>query len=135
MSAAKNYAVLVTGSRNWRKISLVRHRLELYDQAWRVAKNNIILIHGDASGADQHGKVIGQELNWSIIGMPAQWTKHGKSAGPLRNQEILNILKSLREVGFTTVVEAFPLQNSIGTYHMIKLARAEEFNVFENPEA
>ena len=58
------------------------------------------LVHGDASGADRlaawaahlldaSGELCG-EYPITIKPHPANWEKHGKAAGPIRNQEMLD---------------------------------------------
>lgn len=103
--------LLVTGSRNWVDERLIRSALE----EWK-AKGADTLIHGDARGADSIAAQIARELDLNVISYPAQWAKYGKKAGTLRNEQML------RE-GKPHVVIAFPLPDSIGTWHMVKIAR------------
>ena len=48
------------------------------------------IVHGAACGADS--MAIGWAIHYAItcIGMPADWKKHGRAAGPIRNQEMLD---------------------------------------------
>jgi hypothetical protein len=51
---------------------------------------NYILIHGNAKGVDTMAKNYCQQMGWSCIRFEPDWKKHGKSAGPLRNQTMVN---------------------------------------------
>lgn len=73
------------------------------------------LIHGAASGADTLA------ADWALIhgvpcsAYPANWDRHGKAAGPIRNQQML-------EQGKPHMVIAFPGKS--GTANMIQQAEA-----------
>lgn len=50
-----------------------------------------VIVHGGAPGADSlGGDIAGRVLGHEVEVHPAQWSKHGKSAGPIRNQEMLD---------------------------------------------
>ena len=49
-----------------------------------------MVIEGGAAGADTLAKEIAQEAGVEYKEYPAQWNKHGKNAGPIRNQIMLN---------------------------------------------
>lgn len=71
------------------------------------------VIHGDARGADQGGADWGRSEHAQVIAFPANWKKHGKSAGPIRNREML-------ERGKPDIVIALP--GGRGTANMIAQA-------------
>lgn len=114
-------AVLVTGSRKHTGVDLIWSELQ------RCSPD--LVIHGAASGADElarqwcEGKCVNQ------IQMPAPWYKHGRKAGPYRNTKMLSVLQALRDCGWDCMVLAFPLSDSIGTKHMMRIAKAAEFDV------
>jgi hypothetical protein len=51
---------------------------------------HIVVIHGDARGADTVGDICAQLLDYELEVYPADWEKHGRSAGPIRNQQMLD---------------------------------------------
>jgi len=53
---------------------------------------------------------------------PAQWKKFGRRAGPLRNERMLEVLKTYRVKGCECLVVGFPLAGSVGTLHMMAIA-------------
>ena len=72
-----------------------------------------LIAHGDAPGADT---MAGNWANWHLIKVtrfPAEWRKYGKSAGPVRNQKMI-------DEGKPDLVVAFPGGN--GTADMCRRA-------------
>lgn len=104
--------VLVTGSRKWNKFSCV------YD----AIKNSgaTCVVHGGAKGADLMANEAAIMLNLYLRVYQADWQRYGKSAGTNRNIEMLQ--KEHLDDDPIDLVLAFPLPESIGTYHMIGLA-------------
>lgn len=102
--------VLVTGSRHFNNRVVIRRELSEFPSGTTV-------IHGGASGADELADQIAKELGFDVVAVPADWKTYGKSAGPRRNQKMLD------EHG-PTLVLAFPLSDSRGTWDMVRRARA-----------
>jgi hypothetical protein len=75
--------------------------------------NITTLITGRARGADRFSEIYARRLGVDIFAFPADWNKHGRSAGPIRNQQMLN-------EGKPDLVIAFP--GGTGTSHMCKIA-------------
>jgi hypothetical protein len=71
-----------------------------------------ILVHGDAPGADTMAAEWANNIGLIVESHPADWKTHGRSAGPIRNQEML-------DSGIDGVV-AFPGGN--GTADMVHRA-------------
>lgn len=112
--------VLVCGSRDLEDFLLVdKHLTELHN------KNTIrLVIQGGADGADQLAKDWAHMNCVPCLNYPANWSKYKKKAGPIRNQEML-------DYGRPHIVLAFPLDHSIGTYDMIRRAKAAGIEVIE----
>ena len=77
------YVVLVTGSRYW------SDRLVIYDILKELPKDTLI-IQGGARGADTLAREVAEELGLEVKTFKAEWDKYGKSAGPIRNQKMLD---------------------------------------------
>lgn len=71
------------------------------------------LIHGDARGADRMAQRWAEERALWIESYPADWESHGKAAGFIRNQQML-------DEGKPDLVVAFP--GGKGTAMMVELA-------------
>lgn len=85
--------ILVTGDRNWRSFEVVAARLEeVVEEYWRESDgaDGVTIIHGDARGADTCADHAAQLLNLAIEYYPALWDEHGRAAGPIRNQQMLD---------------------------------------------
>lgn len=81
-----------------------------------------VLIQGGARGADTFARNWAYTSKVPQLEFPADWDTHGKSAGPIRNQQMI------RE-GKPDLVIAFPGGN--GTANMIQQARAAGIRVIE----
>lgn len=85
--------------------------------AW--SPEHVTIVHGGARGADQLAGRIARELGFVEEVHPAQWEVHGRKAGPIRNQYMV-------ELGATCCL-AFPVGlsqgRSRGTAHAMAAAR------------
>lgn len=87
-----------------------------------------LLIEGGARGADFMAREFAK---WSCIPtktFEADWDRHGKAAGPIRNQQML-------DEGRPDLVVAFPTKHSVGTYDMIAKAKKAGIEVLEIKDA
>lgn len=107
----------MTGSRNWRSRSPIYRAL--------IASKATIVVHGGAQGADDLAAQIARSLGLQVRAYPADWTRYGRSAGPRRNQEMLDAEHRPDEP--IDLVLAFPTSQSVGTYDMI--SRAERAGI------
>lgn len=116
----KAMKVLVCGGRDYKDETFVWRYLDtvvLQFSAFRIS-----IIEGGASGADRFA------ANWADArGIPrerfdADWAKHKKSAGPIRNQRMM-------DEGKPDIVIAFP--GDKGTADMKARARKEGLTVVE----
>ena len=105
--------VIVCGGRDYRNSDAIRKRLTQLQAVEPMA----VIIHGAAPGADLLAGHIAGTLGYKVEVYPADWAQHGKAAGPIRNQEML-------DAGADLVI-AFP--GGRGTKDMID--RAEKAGV------
>lgn len=92
------YRILVTGSREWANRDEMNLALEFeYLKAWREGRVPL-LIHGGARGADTmageiwlRGTATGSHPKGLAVEVhPADWDTHGKAAGFIRNQQMVD---------------------------------------------
>jgi hypothetical protein len=100
--------VAVTGGRDFNDIERVRRAL------YSLEPKPTLLIHGAAQGADTLAAQVAEELGIPTEAHPADWEKHGRSAGPRRNEEMISRRPDL--------LLAFP--GSKGTANMTRQAIA-----------
>jgi hypothetical protein len=113
--------LLVCGSRTWT------------DQArlWQVldqvvtehSDGQVVLIEGDARGADRLAGQLARQRGWRLERYPADWTHEGRAAGFRRNARMLRQGRPDLVVAFTVG----PLAESRGTADMVR--RAQEAGV------
>lgn len=80
--------VLVTGSRDWDQPERIQDGLE-----WCVHEfqRPITVVHGGARGADQMADQIARKLGMRVEEHRAHWQEHGKAAGFVRNQSMVDL--------------------------------------------
>lgn len=101
--------VLVCGGRDFENKELLYSTLtDLHRE-----HNFSVVIHGCASGADTLAGTWATENKIQVYDFPADWKKYGKSAGAIRNRQML-------EVGVPDMVVAFP--GGRGTKNMIDVS-------------
>ncbi len=108
------YRILVTGSRywsDWDKLSRALKKFASY------STDKVVIVHGDCpTGADFLAEQWAKDHGFTTEKYPANWTKYGRSAGPKRNQVMVNLGADL--------CVAFPLDSSRGTVDCMNKAKA-----------
>ncbi len=102
--------LLICGDREWRNKELIKREI--------LRLMPILIIEGEARGADTLAREVAEELGIKVLPFLAEWNRYGRAAGFIRNTEMLH-------VGNPDAVLAFhnSLENSKGTKHMVKIAR------------
>lgn len=105
-------AVLCCGDREWSD----------WPSIWRELRGlgpGTVIVHGDCRGADRMCGYVAERLGYPVHAHPAEWLKHGKRAGPIRNQQMLDEHPEIE------LVLAFhnDLAGSRGTADMVRRAR------------
>jgi hypothetical protein len=101
--------ILITGSRNWSDVDKIREAI--MDALPGIpygdpARHTVV--HGGARGADYIAAEIAHQLGLTVEEHPADWEDHGKAAGPIRNQKMVNL--------GADICLAFPLGYSRGSW-------------------
>ena len=110
--------ILVCGGRNYADEKRVLSALKSVQDK----RGLDCVIQGGAPGADQLAGAAGESIGVPVEVFPADWKTHGRKAGPLRNQRML-------EEGRPDGVIAFP--GGSGTKDMVRRARAAGLPVWE----
>lgn len=108
--------IIVCGGREYQDANVVDMAL---DSAY-IEFGSLHIIQGGAKGADLLAKQWAIRRNQQVTTVPADWTTHGRSAGPIRNQIMLDRFKP-------DLVIAFP--GGRGTFDMVTRARKADVPV------
>jgi predicted Rossmann-fold nucleotide-binding protein len=92
--------VLITGGRDYDAWESVNRALTEEDPD--------LVIQGGADGADSLASYWVRENAVMELRMPARWKKHGKFAGPKRNEAMVKMAVMFDELGHDVMVVAFP---------------------------
>ena len=123
----KTIRIIIAGGRKFNdyemlKRTMLKFIIKLHDH---IDFHKVEIVSGNANGADKLGERFAKEYNYDLKIMPAQWDLHGKSAGYIRNNEMLVYAKEADH----SVLVAFWDGKSKGTSHMIEIARNKLKNV------
>ena len=105
--------VVIAGCRNYNNYEEAKEYID-FCLSDIQKKNDIVIISGNARGADAIGEQYAKENGFNIEKYPADWVKYGRSAGPIRNRQMAEICDC---------VICFWDEKSRGTKSMIELAR------------
>jgi len=110
--------VIVAGSRTCTMLNIVRDAMD------KAPFHIDEVVSGGARGVDTFGEMIANARNIPVKRFPADWDKYGKSAGYKRNVQ-------MSEYGQALI--AIWDGKSVGTKHMIEIARQKHLPVFIYP--
>ena len=110
--------VLVCGGRDFDNESLVFGALDQIE----AEMGPLVIIEGGARGADSLAALWADDRGAHHLQFKADWQKHGKGAGPIRNQTML-------DDGKPDLVVGFP--GGVGTADMLRRAKAAGIPVIE----
>lgn len=80
--------ILITGSRTWTDTEYIR---QVFTSLNETIDQDITLVSGHCpKGADMLGEKIALELGWDVELHPADWNQHGRKAGFIRNQKMVD---------------------------------------------
>jgi hypothetical protein len=102
--------ILVCGCRHYSNYSSIYSVLESFGA-------DVTIISGACRGADKLAVEVAQKLGLSFREYPANWSLYGKKAGPIRNQQMLDMESPDLVIAFHPDIES-----SKGTKDMIRRA-------------
>lgn len=108
------YRLIIAGSRSFKNYKLAK---EIIANMTSQKQNDLIIVSGNANGADKIGERYAEEFNIPLEVYPANWEKYGKKAGILRNHEMAKVSDGLL---------AFWDGKSPGTWDMITTMSSKE---------
>jgi hypothetical protein len=115
----ENFKVVIAGSRGFSNYTLMRENCNDFLRE-KKKTHNIIIVSGNARGADLLGEKYAHDNGYDLEIYPADWKKFGTSAGFRRNEQMAEVADALI---------AFWDGKSHGTEHMIEIAKNKGLNV------
>lgn len=109
------WSTIIAGSRSCTDIEVLRRAIRLC--GWVPD----VVISGGARGVDKLGEQWAAENNVPVEQYLADWNKYGKSAGYIRNVKMAENANSLIAIWDG---------ESVGTRHMIDIAKKKRLHVF-----
>lgn len=107
------FKVVIAGGRDYINYPLLRNKC-LYYLKDKIENDKVVIVSGNAKGADQLGEKFAEEFNLEIELHPADWDGLGRSAGYIRNEEMIKVADA---------VICFWDGESRGTGHMIAITQ------------
>lgn len=117
--------VIVCGGRHFNRYDVVEKVLN--EVLSTCGDQEIEIVSGHCEGADALGERYAEEHGVKLKIFPADWKKYGRSAGPIRNKQMIDYIIKLDK----KLVVAFVSENSRGTKNTITLAGKEGIPVIE----
>ena len=111
--------IILCGGRDLINHVAFGHAMDVFMQLHGMPR---IVIEGGAKGADTLAREWAKYQGIQLIEVPANWNREGLSAGPKRNQLMLDLLEP-------DMVVAFP--GGPGTADMVRRAKAAGVFVYE----
>ena len=90
--------VLVCGDRKWSDRWVIIRRLATFE-------SGTVVIEGCSRGADRIAEVAATYLGFAVEHYPAQWKTHGRPAGSIRNQQMLDQSRPELVIAFHADIE------------------------------
>lgn len=116
--------VIVAGSRTFTDFKIVEQNLLTYFKKHNLHHQDVEIICGECRGADLLGKQFAEKKNCKITFFLADWNTYGKSAGPIRNEQMAKYAKEQNGILF-----AFWDGKSKGTKSMIDLSKKYQLEI------
>ena len=114
----KEARIIIAGSRDFNDYEYLKEELTQFIA--NHPNRRFTIVSGVARGADQLGEKYAREKCIQLKRFPADWNNLGRSAGYIRNTQMLDYIKQNDCEGY---VIAFWDGKSKGTQHMIKTAQ------------
>lgn len=97
--------------------------------------HKVLVYQGGARGGDKTAERVALANGFEVREFPADWTRHGRGAGPIRNQVMVDAAKQALKDGAVSAVvcAACPGPDSIGTWDCVKRAHKARFPVYISP--
>lgn len=83
--------ILVCGCRDWTDGAKIEEEMCNYANLAHQAVESLVVISGGAKGADSIAAKLAKSWKWHLRVFLADWDSHGRAAGVMRNQKMLDV--------------------------------------------
>ena len=113
--------IVFTGSRCW-----PRNRIFIIRRIIRSLPRQCLIVHGGALGADSFVDGVARDLAFNVKVCKADWNRYGRSAGFIRNMQMIDGENPNIVIGFLAEIEV----KSKGTRHALRYALSKKIPTF-----
>lgn len=132
--------LLISGSRSIDDMEIFRramHEFMAHEFAgeYPLPLNKTIdqIVSGNARGVDSVAERFAKKQGIDLAIFPANWEKHGKAAGPIRNEQMADygvLVSGSRSIELRLLAIPFPGAEGGGTNHMITICENKGIPTF-----
>ena len=119
--------ILVCGGRHFDNYTLLNNALAIVLCAKQTIPECVEIVSGHCEGADSLAEKWAENKGASLKIFPADWVRYKKSAGPIRNKQMVDYISCFSD----KLVVAFVSPNSKGTRNTISLAKKNNIPVLQ----
>ena len=112
--------MIVAGGRTFSDYEALANSIEAYLRDSNITYDKLEIVSGGCTGVDLLGERFANERGITVTRFPAEWKKYGRSAGIIRNQEMINYAADGTSRG---ILLAFWDGKSRGTGYTVKQSK------------
>ena len=118
--------IIICGGRHFNDYEALEEKVDQVLDSLEMEISQIEIVSGHCVRADRLGEQYAENHQVKCSVFPAEWKKHGRSAGPLRNSQMIRYASESDR----PVVIAFVSPRSRGTKDTVRKANREGMEVF-----
>lgn len=118
--------IIICGGRHFNDYEAMKEKVDRVLASLGMEKSQIEIVSGHCVGADQLGEQYAEDHQVKCSVFPAEWKKYGRSAGPIRNTQMIQYASESDR----PVVIAFVSPRSRGTKDTVQKAKRAGMEVF-----
>ena len=82
------FKVIIAGSRGFEDYDILKKTMDSLLRIRVEQGEEIVIVCGEAHGADALGKCYASERGFAVLSFPADWRRFGRRAGVIRNRQM-----------------------------------------------
>ena len=110
--------IIICGGRHFDNYVLLKETVDAAFKKYDLTPDSIEIVSGHCEGADRLGEKYAEEQGIKCSIFPAEWRKYGRSAGPIRNSQMIKYLADVE----VPIVIGFVSSKTKGTLDTLKKA-------------